>query len=278
MLLVLLLAGCSSTTFFYNRLDFLVPWYLGRYVDLDDDQGDWLDERLEPLLVWHRGEELPRYDALLRLIEADLDSELTLEGVKQRTRDLEEAWYRTRDPGLDVLLELGARLSDAQLGGFIDELRKRQEKYERKYLDRDDGEFRDDTHDSLREMLEDYLGRLAGDQVDRVALTAAALRRSDATWLRERERWIDTMERLLQREVGWQDAIRRTILGWEAQLDADTLALYQHNAELVQQLIVDVTNARSERQDRRLRRRIDAYRDDIAALLPEDHMAAAARR
>ena len=29
-----LLGACSSTTFLYNRLDFLLPWYLGDYADL----------------------------------------------------------------------------------------------------------------------------------------------------------------------------------------------------------------------------------------------------
>jgi hypothetical protein len=272
---LLLLAGCSSTAFLYNRLDFILPWYLGRYVDLDTEQESFLDERLEPLLAWHRQEELPRYDVLLQSIEADLDTELSFEGLKQRGREVEQAWYRTRDPGLEVLLELGERLTDAQIDEFIAALRKRQLKYERKYLERDEAEFRDDTRDSLRKMLEDYLGRLESEQIERVALTASSLMRSDATWLRERARWIDTMERLLEREPGWQEAIRRTIKGWEAQLDAATQELYEHNTDRVLQLIVDVANTRSARQDRRLRRRIAGLRDDIEALLPEEARAAA---
>jgi hypothetical protein len=32
------LSACSSTTFFYNRLDIILPWYLERYVDLDREQ------------------------------------------------------------------------------------------------------------------------------------------------------------------------------------------------------------------------------------------------
>jgi hypothetical protein len=35
VLTLFLLSGCSSTTFFYNRLDFILPWYLDKYVDLN---------------------------------------------------------------------------------------------------------------------------------------------------------------------------------------------------------------------------------------------------
>ena len=47
-LLLLMLTGCSGTTFVYNRLDFLIPWYVGKYVDLTRLQKQLLDEQLDP--------------------------------------------------------------------------------------------------------------------------------------------------------------------------------------------------------------------------------------
>lgn len=263
---VVLLAGCSSTKFAYNRLDFILPWYLGRYVDLDAGQSDWFDTRIEALLARHRAEELPKYVAFLDALNTDLDRPVTLMQVQGYTDTLELAWYRVRDPGLEELLALGERLSHEQIDGFIDELRKRQEKYEKKYLDRSDEEFREDAQGNLRDMLEDYLGRLSDEQDRRVAKTAQALARTDSEWLEERAAWVDEMERLLAREPGWQEAIRRTIRNWESQLDETTLAVYDRNTQLVQELIVDVVNARTERQDRRLRNRIGELRDDFSDL------------
>ena len=54
LLLLCVLAGCSSTSFFYNRLDFFVPWYLGDYVSLDRSQDELLENQLQPFLAWHR--------------------------------------------------------------------------------------------------------------------------------------------------------------------------------------------------------------------------------
>ena len=115
-------------------------------------------------------------------------------------------------------------------------------------------------------MLEDYLGRLSRAQEERVQQTAAKLARTDREWLDERAAWVDELERLLQREPGWQAAIRSTIRNWEAQLDETTLAVYDRNTLLVQELIVAVVNERTERQDRRLRNRLGDLRDDFSDL------------
>ncbi len=45
------LGACSSTTLVYNRMDFLLPWYLDDYAELDNEQEKYLDELLSPFLV-----------------------------------------------------------------------------------------------------------------------------------------------------------------------------------------------------------------------------------
>ncbi len=167
-LAMLVLSACSSTTFFYNRLDFLIPWYMGRYVDLDREQSVFLDQQLLPFLAWHRSEELPRYVALLDEAEQLLDGPVAAEDIARLSLAAEEAWLRVEERGLEWMMELGDRLSDEQMADFIAELRKRQDKYEKKYLTRSDEEYREDAFDNLRDSLQDYLGRLAPDQRSRL--------------------------------------------------------------------------------------------------------------
>lgn len=264
--LLLVVAGCSSTTFFYNRLDFFLPWYLGRYVDLDASQSDWFEDQLDVLLVWHRREELPRYVEMLASIEGDLNGTVTLERLQMQTQVLEDAWYDLRDPALEILLDLGARLEQEQIDDFIEVLEKRQRKYERKYLKRSDETFREDAQDDLEDGFADFLGRLTSEQRARVAATVERLTRSDATWLAERAAWTSEMKRLLEREPGWQARVRKTIHDWEDELDEEAGAVYDRNTLLVQELMVEVLNLRSERQDRRLRRRLTSLREDLQSL------------
>ncbi len=75
------LAGCSNS-FVYNQLDWLIPWYLGDYVDLNREQQRAFKDQLRELLRWHRSEELARYVELLDGIEADLGQPLSAEQKK----------------------------------------------------------------------------------------------------------------------------------------------------------------------------------------------------
>ena len=79
------LVGCSSTTFFYNRLDFLLPWYLESYVDLNQEQRKNLNELLEPFFEWHREEELPKYAEIIGDLELLLDEKIVLSSIESIT-------------------------------------------------------------------------------------------------------------------------------------------------------------------------------------------------
>lgn len=262
----LLLVSCSSTTFFYNRLDFILPWYLERYVDLDREQAKQFDAALEPLLEWHRYQELPAYVSLLVEMQAELEQPLSLDVIEDYTQRMELAWYRLRDRILDELLLLGAGLSDEQIEEFLESLEKKQRKYEDKYLDRSDETFREEAYDDFQDGVEDYLGRLDAGQRDRLRMAVAELWRSDDRWLQERADWIALMREQLRRAPGWQQRLRSTIVNWEAQLDRQSMAVYDHNTRVVQEAVIDVINSRSERQDTRLRRKLSDLAEDLELL------------
>ncbi|MFK7829791.1 MAG: DUF6279 family lipoprotein [Congregibacter sp.] len=267
LLSLLFLSACSSTTFVYNRLDFIVPWYVGRYVDFDRNQNEAFKVLLNDTLEWHRSEELPRYAKVLAAVQQELDkTTISLDTVDFYSGLIEEDWYRLRDRVLEDMLQMGENLSDEQLADFIAELEKKQRKYERKYLDRDEKEFRKDAVDELNDVFKDFLGRLSDEQRARVQLTADRLKRSDSIWLEERAQWIEQTARDLEREPGWQQRIRERVINWEERLDPEILALYEHNTAVVEALVVDLFNTRSERQEKRLRRKVAGFIDDLEVL------------
>jgi hypothetical protein len=267
--LVLLLSACSSTTFFYNRLDFLIPWYMGRYVDLDREQSVFLDEQLLPFLAWHRNEELPRYLELLDQAEEMLAGPVAADDIARLSLAAEDAWLRVEQRGLEWMIELGAQLSDEQMAEFIDELRKRQLKYEKKYLTRSDEEYREDALDNLRDSLQDYLGRLEPSQRDALEVYVARLIRSDSVWLEERASWIDRLDAILQRESGWQQRLREAIRTREETVSEAYTTTYNHNLAVINEAVAETLNTRTDKQDRRLRREIEDLRDDLKVLIEQ---------
>jgi hypothetical protein len=268
-LLLVFLVGCSSTRFAYNRLDFLVPWYLGDYVSLDRDQGRLLKAELQPFLDWHRQQELPRYIALLDRVEGKLDRELTAADLVLLMEEAEVAIYRLQDRALEWMLALGEELRDEQMAEFIAGLQEQQAEYEEKYLERDDAGFRSDSCERLEDNARRYIGRLQPEQKAALAAACDDMRRSDGLWLEARAQWIARLGLILQRESGWQEDLREALAQRGETVSADYRNTYDHNAQLIQLAVVDLLNSRSGRQDAHLRRELSKLRRDLAALVEQ---------
>jgi hypothetical protein len=267
LLLLALLPACSSTTFFYNRLDFLIPWYMGKYVDLDRAQKQLLDRELQPFLAWHRGEELPTYGAILENIDRTLDGQVTADQVAAIAEEFEAAWLRTEARALEWMMVLGAELSDEQMAEFLANLREQQAEYEEEYLARSDEEYTEDAYENLLDSAQDYLGRLDWGQRSILEEAAARLQRSDAIWLRERAAWLGRMESILQRDEDWQQALRDALDQRDTTNSADYVGVYEHNSSVVFAALAALVNSRSDRQDRKLRGKLDGFRDDLDTLI-----------
>lgn len=266
--LCLCFSSCSNT-FIYNQLDWLIPWYLGDYVDLDRTQRKDFRARLRELQRWHRNEELARYIVLLERIDADLDRTLSGTDVESWANALEAAYDRLEARTLPIAFRLGGQLSNRQMDEFLENLAKEQTELEEKYLQRTDEEYREDTSESFRDAFEDVFGRL--NQAQRRAIDDAVgqLERFDAGWLEERAQWLETLSNLLQREPGWEAAVREALANRERDRTESYRQAYGRNAVIVNRLIADVLNLRSEKQDARLRDEIGDYRRDFQKLIAQ---------
>lgn len=269
MALLVLLTACSSTSFFYNRLHILLPWYLDGYVELNREQELYLDQLLTSYLQQHRSEELPRYAAMIDQATALLDKEISATDIAGLYRQAEEAGERLQNGALDWMLELGAELSDAQIGEFLQELQNKQNEYEEKYLERDDKEFKKDVYDSLRKNSANYLGRLSSDQRERLKLASQQLQRSDALWLQNRQRWIDNLQQLLERKPGWQDQLRVALAQRGENSDPRYRQVNEHNLLVIQTALAELLNSRTEKQDTHLRKELQTLRQELVTLIEQ---------
>lgn len=264
--LLLLLQACSSTTFVYNRLDFIIPWYLDDYVDLNRQQNAFLDELLTPFLHWHRTDELPRYVEILTEMERDLDTEVTPEVIGQRFSEIEKAWLRLEEEAMNWMFALGAQLSDEQIDAFLDVLQEQQEEYEEDYLGRNEKAYLEDSYDNFVDGLQDYMGRLDTGQRETLHEASAQLRRMDRLWWNERAVWLANLEAVLERAPGWQQELRAMKAAREESLSPEYQEMYAYNMAVVNAVIARVLNSRTEKQDRRLRGKIKDLREDLEAL------------
>lgn len=268
MLLTLLAAGCTMS-FTYNHLDWLIPWYVDDYVDLSRQQRQLLQGQLGPVLQWHREEELERYLELLDQIEADLAGEVTAAQVRSWADEIIAAVERVEENMVSVALQFGATLSDEQLAEFMESVWEEHREYEEEFLGRTDEQYIEENAENLQEFLERFTGRLNDEQEAILLQAAESLRRFDAVWVEDHEKWLNTLGPLLQRKPGWEDAIREAYANRTRQQSPEYTALLEYNTEVVSQAIADVLNRLNDRQRRHLDDEIDDLRSLVQRLLEQ---------
>jgi hypothetical protein len=266
--LACLLSGCSNT-FIYNRLDWVIPWYVSDYLNLDSTQKKSFKTQLLPLLDWHRNEELQTYLVFLDSIESDLDKPITKAVVSAWADKLIAAYNRLKQRGIPLALNMGKQMSDLQLQYFIEDMYQRQEQLEEEYLTRSEEEFRQQTYDNFEEGASDFIGRLGKAQRLRLQQAAAEIKRFDEAWLAQRLSWLQHAEKILQREPGWQQEGRILLTSREEFESPAYKAANLHNEQVIYAAIADVIEARTEKQDKRVREEISNFRHDIEQLIAQ---------
>lgn len=265
---ILMLAGCTS--FAYNRLDWLIPWYVDGYVDLTSEQRKLLRKKLTSQLDWHREEELANYIDILNRLEADMDGEVTADTVRRWADEMFGAAVRVQRSLLAVALEFGTQISDEQVEEFVVSLWERHEEMEEELRTRSDAEYADDDYDSLVETLERFLGRLDKQQKAILREASNKLVRFDKAWLDEGRAWLKKMENLLQREAGWQEAIMQAYDARASLRSDEYRAAFEHNMGLVTQAYAEVIGTMSKRQRKRAQNEFDDLRRMLMRLMRDN--------
>ena len=265
LLAAVLVAACGPA-FTYKHLDLLIPWYVDGYVDLTSDQRAILRGQLEPLLQWHREEELASYIAILDGVETDLSGEVTPAQVQGWIDAVTAAAERTEVSMLDLALDFGARLSDAQMAEFRDSLWEQQREYEEEFLGRSDEEYREDGYDAMVAVFERFAGGLEAAQEARLRAAAERLQRFDAPWLEDRASWLRELEPLLQRPAGWQQRVRAAYRTRSDRRSALYTERLEQNLAAVRPAVADVLNTLTPKQRRRLAEEVEDLRQKLRKL------------
>ena len=266
LIALIFLTGCSSTTFVYNRIDILLPWYLGSYVDLSRDQKQYLDELLIPFFNWHRHEELPRYAEIINSVQGLLDSEVEVENIALITLDVEESWFRLEDELLLWIIPLAKDLTDEQINNFLQVMQTKTIESENKYLKRNDQVYQKDNYNRLRKNLRRFIGTMNKEQLDLVKIASKSMRRVDAEWIQNRKKLVANLGSILQRKEGWEKRFI-SITHRDDLVSKNYRDNYAYNIDVTHHLIAAILNTRTKKQDKKIRAQLKRYRTDIEILI-----------
>jgi hypothetical protein len=266
---VLATSACSRTSFFYHRIPTLINWAIDDYLTLDRQQQVEFDDALDNLLEWHQTEELPKYVDLLDRVIVRMDSSTPLRVEDMATWQAEADTYSEalQLQAVRSLAGLIPTLSATQHQELRQALDKKQAELESKYIDRSDERYRQDAVDNLEDNLSDYLGKLTNTQKADINAAAQNMIRYDSVWLARRKEWFDEFYALVTNPGPDAEAALLAFLTRSERAPAEE---YVHNTKLIMQAMVDVLNARTDKQNRKLISKLTNLRDDLATLIVDE--------
>ena len=271
------LGACSVVGTLYERLDLLLGFEAGSWLDLDDAQMRQFRSAVRLRVEEHRREELPRYVAFLERaatrVEAPPDDATLLNDAEELRLLLRETIRRS----LPLLADTLATLRPAQVEHLAVKFAKSNEEYAEEYLEQTPERFRKKRLVRSREAIERWTGRLDDAQRAQVAALVDAVPDGSAAWSAYSHAWQQELLAQLRAGAGSAQLLALMERWWttDAAMDPAYVAQLEGNRRLIATSLAALLPTLGERQRTRASREFRALAADLRDLLRSDPAATA---
>ena len=104
----------SNVPMAYNNATQVVGWMLADYVDMSDEQKDFVRERVGQAFAWHRARELPEYRGFFERVLVQAQDNISIEEAAADHRDLRSYYHRAVERLLPDMAEFLERMDSVQ--------------------------------------------------------------------------------------------------------------------------------------------------------------------
>lgn len=264
----LLLTGCG-VRFVYNQLDWLIPWYLDDYVELERDQETLFEERLQSYLAWHRTDQLPRYSAFLHQVADRAEKGLTHDDIALIEDQTEQFAQALMDRMLNDLIDLLETASDEQIEQLFRRLEKDNNEYRREYIEVSADKQKKQRYKEVIKYAERWTGRLSDEQVKQIGEWVVQFELMGQEIEAARLAWQDEFRRVLalrsDRKV-YETAFKKLISNPDFGRSDELKRKLAYNSELAVKLYLELDKTLTQRQRDHMVKKMRSYADDFQLL------------
>ena len=269
LLILALLAGCSSNRLGYRFADWGVRWWVNDYVDLSREQRRALSSALSGHLAWHCAEELPRYADWLAEVDHQLRHDLLdADRIAGHQQTFIEALERLALQVAPTATTLLASLSDTQVENLAQSLADNQRRRESEFLHEDPAKEHEARASRTAERAERWLGSLNPAQRQVIAHWNDSQYGQTRTWLQGRERWQQALLEALQirSQADFPAKVEALLLDGDRFRGEEYEAMTNASRQAMVYLIADLLAEASPQQRQYLSAELDKLRRDARAL------------
>lgn len=255
--------------FAYRQLDWVTVWWVDDYVPLTDVQEDRLEAQVAAHLEWHCSQELPRYNHWLARVEQQAShTPVTEAQINTLLDDASNAIGRLTVEITPTATQLLKGISDDQLDALTQNLMDSQREKEEEYLQGSRSEQLQAREERIRERFETWLGDLTKDQRALVARWNTDRGEQTRIWLTGQAQWQQRLlELLAKRDQSGFDARLANLIQNSNSVKGDAYQTTMADGrEAMIALLADIINQSTPQQQRNLRGKINAVREDFSEL------------
>lgn len=266
--LALLLASCSTTKLVYNRLDWLVSWEIGKYVELEGRSKLLFESSFAELWHWHRGTQLTAYANDLREIAAAAQGpvdEAQLRGWFDRADVHAERLF---DEALPPTAQVLQSLDDAQVAGMLERMAEQRKEEAEDEAEQTPKEALEHRVRSTTRGLRRWLGSVSDEQKALVRDWAASRRDNPEAWARYGADWSRAFEQALaaRAEPGFEARLRKLFTEADLPEATEVEAINAHNRDAFIGFLVRLAPTLDAKQRRRFHSALNALAEDLDEL------------
>ena len=170
-LAALLAAACTLTQLAYSNISLaynnappMLSWMVADYVDMSDEQKDFVRERFDRAFAWHRQQQLPEYRRFLEKVLAQSEDHITLEEAATDQRDLRTYYHRAVERLLPDMADFLLGLDSLQAKQMEKRFAKDNNKMVKDANDCNGDDRLDKRVDRFVSHLEQFLGSVTEEQ------------------------------------------------------------------------------------------------------------------
>ena len=259
----------SNVPLAYNNAAPMVSWMVADYVDMSDDQKEFVRERVARAFAWHRAQELPEYRAFFERVLVQSQDNISVDEAAAAQRDLRIYYHRALERLLPDMAEFLTRLDSLQAR----QMEKRFEKENRKMVgDAADGSARERREKRVERFvthLEPFTGSLDDSQRAMVAAYIAGQPELLDERLADRRYRQAGVLRIVQSKPPREEAVaelRRLFIDTESWRNADYQRKLAARERQLAELIARLSTSLTPEQRAAFQRRVRGFVRDITEI------------
>lgn len=277
IVLMTVLAGCSSLKLAYNNGDTLLYWWLNGYVDLTSEQKDTVKDDIDRLFQWHRKTQLQDYIQILQTAQRQLTAGPTQADLQNDYDDIKKRTEALLLKATPELAELTRSLQPEQIATLERKFAANNSEFRKKNMRGDKEAQQRYRFKKSMEQFELWFGSFTDEQEAQIRKASDARPLNNEIWLDERTRRqnnILALARKVQSEKLSKEATQAEIQklvkdGFRRLDNSDRKAFFDAAEEANIQLVLTVINLATPVQKAHAQKRMQGWIDDFRTLSGE---------